>query len=342
MSAVSSVIKLIPEVERAMMIKEVFSYERMKDRILCRLAGEEKCGQLSEDIVRMSYLDVSVIFCVFPEKKDCRKSAGFRISKEMLRFWDVTAEEMMRDAFRNTRNRYRYFFRDLPGVTDAISKNTAGFVKKPLSVIETVPGTSCGSRQIGAIGTFEDGGSGAFEGESGDRQCEERNIPEGGTGSAKEAQRGEPEDGNGNPERKLYGVYMSRDGSRKRDAEGEEPGDTETGELKGSSSCSCLKEEAESGMYTLVNQEFFNGAVILLFPDLLEEFARYVKADLVILPSSVEELICLIRTKNMNYGRLRGIVRTINGTCVGINEKLSDNLYLYRRGEKRIEIISEG
>ena len=44
----------------------------------------------------------------------------------------------------------------------------------------------------------------------------------------------------------------------------------------------------------------------------------------------------------MNYGRLRGIVRTINGTCVGINEKLSDNLYLYRRGEKRIEIISEG
>ena len=95
-------------------------------------------------------------------------------------------------------------------------------------------------------------------------------------------------------------------------------------------------------MYTLVNQEFFNGAVILLFPDLLEEFARYVKADLVILPSSVEELICLIRTKNMNYGRLRGIVRTINGTCVGINEKLSDNLYLYRRGEKRIEIISEG
>ena len=134
---------------------------------------------------------------------------------------------------------------------------------------------------------------------------------------------------------------MSRDGGRKRDAEGEEPGDTETGELKGSSSCSCLKEEAESGMYTLVNQEFFNGAVILLFPDLLEEFARYVKADLVILPSSVEELICLIRTKNMNYGRLRGIVRTINGTCVGINEKLSDNLYLYRRGEKRIEIISE-
>lgn len=236
----------------------------------------------------------------------------------------------------------RYFFRDLPGVTDAISKNTAGFVKNPLSVIETVPGTSCGSRQIGAIGTFEDGGSGAFEGERGDRQCEERNIPEGGTGSAKEAQRGEPEDGNGNPERKLYGVYMSRDGSRKRDAEGEEPGDTETGELKGSSSCSCLKEEAESGMYTLVNQEFFNGAVILLFPDLLEEFARYVKADLVILPSSVEELICLIRTKNMNYGRLRGIVRTINGTCVGINEKLSDNLYLYRRGEKRIEIISEG
>ena len=46
MSAVSSVIKLIPEVERAMMIKEVFSYERMKDRILCRVAGEEKCGQL--------------------------------------------------------------------------------------------------------------------------------------------------------------------------------------------------------------------------------------------------------------------------------------------------------
>ena len=81
MSAVSSVIKLIPEVERAMMIKEVFSYERMKDRILCRLAGKEKCGQLSEDIVRMSYLDVSVIFCVFPEKKDCRKSAGFRISR---------------------------------------------------------------------------------------------------------------------------------------------------------------------------------------------------------------------------------------------------------------------
>ena len=81
MSAVSSVIKLIPEVERAMMIKEVFSYERMKDRILCRLAGKEKCGQLSEDIVRMSYLDVSVIFCVFPEKRTAGSQRDFGFQK---------------------------------------------------------------------------------------------------------------------------------------------------------------------------------------------------------------------------------------------------------------------
>lgn len=113
--AVSSVIKLIPEVERAMMIKEVFSYERMKDRILCRLAGEEKCGQLSEDIVRMSYLDVSVSSAFFPRKRTAGSQRGFRISKEMLRFWDVTAEEMMRDAFPQYEKPVSVFFSGSPG-----------------------------------------------------------------------------------------------------------------------------------------------------------------------------------------------------------------------------------
>lgn len=235
------------------MTREIFSYEKMKGKILCRMAGEEKCRELPDDVVRIAYLDVSVIFCVFPDEADAGRAAGFRVTEELLRFWGVTKEVMIKQAFRNTRVRYRYIFRDLFRVTDAIADDTSGFMKDPLRVIE-----------------------------SAEADC----VPAG----------------------------------RNRTNCGRRPG----------------------GVYTLINQEFFNGAVILLFPDLLEKFALKLGGDLVILPSSVNELICLRREEDTDYGCLRGIVRSVNDTCVSAGEKLSDSLYVYRKGKKRIEVIPEG
>ena len=239
------------------MTRVIFSYEKMRGRILCRMVGTEKCRELSDDVVRIPYLDVSVIFCIFPDEAEAGRRAGFRVTQELLQFWGVSAEEMMREAFRNTRSRYRYIFRNLFRVTDAIARDAAGFMRDPLRTVESVPG-----------------GGGVVRGE-----------------------------------------------------------ETEEGKTGGST--------VKDGVYTLINQDFFNGAVILLFPDLLEEFALEAGGDLVILPSSVNELICLPRREDTDYGCLRSIVRAVNDTCVSAGEKLSDSIYVYLQEEKRVEIIPE-
>ena len=90
-------------------------------------------------------------------------------------------------------------------------------------------------------------------------------------------------------------------------------------------------------MYTLINQELFNGSVVLLFPDQLKVFAEQTGTDLILLPSSVNELICLEKSADLDYGRLRNIVMSVNRTCVCEDEILSDQLYQYVRSENRVK-----
>ena len=253
------------------------SYEEVKDQILCRLVNAEKRRPASEDVVSVSYLDLSVRFCIFAEDSGDRERGVFEISDRDLKRWGIGRERLMRDAYENTRRRYRYIFRELAGVTEAIERDAERFFCDPVGVIEAVPEVSRAS--------------GASE------------APEKPEASGTQGASGAPE----KPE-------VSEKSER-------------------------MREGRRTGVYTIVNQELFNGAVILLFPDELSVFAERTGTDLVLLPSSVNELVCLESREGIDYGRLQNIVSSINRTCVRDEDILSDRLYRYLRSENRVELI---
>lgn len=92
-------------------------------------------------------------------------------------------------------------------------------------------------------------------------------------------------------------------------------------------SLSVLQEEICS-LYVCTNTKRFLGAVSILYPGLLEEFARKINSSFYILPSSIHE--CLFIPKDFgDLYTLKEMVRDVNRTMVNDDEILSDNVYLF-------------
>ena len=92
-------------------------------------------------------------------------------------------------------------------------------------------------------------------------------------------------------------------------------------------------------LYVLIDQSMRNGPAALLLPDVLEDSAEKVGGDLLILPSSVSELIVL-EAQDEDYQRLRQVVREINGSIVDREEILGDHVYKYSRDQSRVTIAA--
>lgn len=95
----------------------------------------------------------------------------------------------------------------------------------------------------------------------------------------------------------------------------------------------------EIPMKVLSNRQRTNGAVCLVYPDVLEHLAEEYKADLYILPSSIHETILLADSGKERPGELKSMIVQVNRTQVAPEEVLTDSLYRYDRGNRRMEII---
>lgn len=92
-------------------------------------------------------------------------------------------------------------------------------------------------------------------------------------------------------------------------------------------------------MYIATNYDKFNGASVLLYPNLLRDFAERIGCDFFILPSSVHELIFLPDTEKMDVEYMKMMVREVNGSEVADDEILSDSVYFYSRAYDRVEMM---
>lgn len=81
------------------------------------------------------------------------------------------------------------------------------------------------------------------------------------------------------------------------------------------------------------------GAVGMLRTDLLEKFAEQGGCDLYILPSSIHEAL-LLKDDKMPVNELREMVRSVNRGVVDEMDRLSDEVYYYRRGSGKVEIAA--
>lgn len=84
-------------------------------------------------------------------------------------------------------------------------------------------------------------------------------------------------------------------------------------------------------MYVLSNKQKLYGAVCMLYPDLLKNFAAKIGQDCYILPSSVHEVILVPANASSGGEELREIVTDINRTQVAEEEVLADSVYYYNR-----------
>lgn len=98
-------------------------------------------------------------------------------------------------------------------------------------------------------------------------------------------------------------------------------------------------EDFPAAIHIMSNHAKTNGAITILYQDALKNYADRIHSDVVILPSSVHEVILLPLKGNDNFDNLRNMVHEVNHTHLAREDFLSDNIYLYRRDNGNIEII---
>lgn len=92
----------------------------------------------------------------------------------------------------------------------------------------------------------------------------------------------------------------------------------------------------ETGMYVLTNKSRMYGASVIMYEHVLSSFAGQKKRDLIILPSSIHEVILIPYEDNHDREYLKQMVADVNRTQVDAQEVLSDQVYMYIRDEKKI------
>lgn len=97
-----------------------------------------------------------------------------------------------------------------------------------------------------------------------------------------------------------------------------------------------VSSEDDIQMYVCTNTSKINGAGVLLYTDLLKDFADRTGCDFYILPSSIHETLLIPATDQMDIEVLRSMVREVNEAELTPEEVLSDNVYVYRRADDKV------
>lgn len=104
------------------------------------------------------------------------------------------------------------------------------------------------------------------------------------------------------------------------------------------SECGSCMENGPMSMLIITNTERMYGAAAVLYSGMLKQAADKAGSDLFILPSSLHEVLAVPVTEGRDVDELRKIVMEVNQTELLPEDVLSDNVYIYRREQDRLEI----
>lgn len=99
-----------------------------------------------------------------------------------------------------------------------------------------------------------------------------------------------------------------------------------------------VSDKEEVSMFVMTNVTHVNGGVSMLYTYVLDKLSNDLGKDLYILPSSVHELIVVPFDENISGSDLAMIVKDINEKGVAAEDILSDNVYEFRRSDKKIHM----
>lgn len=100
-----------------------------------------------------------------------------------------------------------------------------------------------------------------------------------------------------------------------------------------------MGEDTYLPMYVLTNQEKVYGAAAMLYSEHMKKLAERWQTDLLILPSSIHEVLLLPDDGQNEYAFYKQMVEEVNTTQVEPEEVLSYSLYRYCREKAEIEEI---
>ena len=89
-------------------------------------------------------------------------------------------------------------------------------------------------------------------------------------------------------------------------------------------------------LYILSNETGTHGATCMLYENIIKDFADKLGSDLIILPSSIHEVLLMADNHTHRYEGLRDVVQLANAEEVPKEDILSDQVYLYRRSDNSI------
>lgn len=103
------------------------------------------------------------------------------------------------------------------------------------------------------------------------------------------------------------------------------------------------EKDAEKGklMYIMTNEQQINGATVLLYDNLLEDFAGKIRDNFYIVPSSIHELIAIPASEFSDPEPLIKMVAEANRFIVSAVDILSDSVYYYNRRNHRLTPVPE-
>lgn len=95
-----------------------------------------------------------------------------------------------------------------------------------------------------------------------------------------------------------------------------------------------------SSLHVLTNSAGLYGAACMLYENEIKDFASLWEADVIILPSSIHEVLLMPDFQLYDYDGLSRMVTDINKAEVPEEDILSDHIYLYSRAESSFRIWS--
>ncbi len=97
-------------------------------------------------------------------------------------------------------------------------------------------------------------------------------------------------------------------------------------------------DDEQLDVYFISNEKKYLGAVCIAYPGFLERIGESFQGDFYILPSSVHECLVIPCDENIKTSQLRKTVRNMNRRELKDKDVLSDSVYRYIWGRRRLVI----
>lgn len=92
-------------------------------------------------------------------------------------------------------------------------------------------------------------------------------------------------------------------------------------------------EQDNRPIYVLSNWAGVYGAACILYDDVLKDFSERIKSDMIVIFSSIHEVLLIPDQDDIDIEAVKEMVRTINSTEVGEEDFLTDEVYRYSRAD---------